>query len=369
MTVRSIAILGAGHGGCAAAADLGRRGYRVRLHARNPQRLAPLRAQGGIEARGIVQGLVPIELLTSDVEEAVGGADLIMLVVPGVAHSYYARALAPRIDGSVPIFINPGHTGGGLHFLHELRNAGYRGPVRSCETVSLTYITRMEGPGIVNIYSTTKRLRFAALPGSEGDALLALIKPLYPEIEPAGSVLETGLSNLNAIFHPPGMIMNAGWIQHTGGDFLFYREGFTDAVGRVTAAVDAERMAVAEALGVPALSFLDFFYQAGLTTKAARDSGDISRACRESEPNKTIKSPSSLDHRYVHEDVGHGLVPMAELGRLAGVATPTIAALIELAGLAVGIDYVRDGLTLERMGLAGKSPAELLRFVQDGEQS
>ena len=98
------------------------------------------------------------------------------------------------------------------------------------------------------------------------------------------------------------------------------------------------------------------FYQAGLTTEAARASGDISRACRESEPNKTIKSPPSLDHRYVHEDVGYGLVPFAELGRLAGVKTPTIDALVQLAGLSVGVDYVRDGLTLERLGLAGKSP-------------
>jgi opine dehydrogenase len=162
------------------------------------------------------------------------------------------------------------------------------------------------------------------------------------------------------------MIMNAGWIQHTGGDFLFYREGFTDAVGRVTAAVDAERLAIARALGVPAMPFIDVFYEAGLTTRAARDSGDISRACKESEPNKTIKSPSSLDHRYLHEDVGYGLVPMAALGRLAGVATPTIDALVQLAGLAVGIDYAREGLTLERLGLAGKSPSELLTLVEEG---
>jgi opine dehydrogenase len=366
MKVRSVAVLGAGHGGCAAAADLGKRGYSVRLHARNAERLAPLRAQGGIEARGIAQGLVPIDLLTTDVAEAVRGADLIMLVVPSVAHEHYARSLAHIIDGSQPLFINPGHTGGGLHFLHELRSAGYRGPVRSCETVTLTYITRMEGPGTVNIYSYTRRLGFAALPGREADALFALMKPLYPEIQQASSVLETGLSNPNATFHPEGMIMNAGWIQHTGGDFLFYREGFTDAVGRVTAAVDAERLAIASALGVPAKPFIDIFYEAGLTTKAARDSGDISRACKESEPNRTIKSPSSLDHRYVHEDVGYGLVPMAALGRLAGIATPTIDALVQLAGLALGIDYAREGLTLERLGLAGKSPSELITLVEQG---
>jgi uncharacterized membrane protein len=235
MDVRSIAVLGAGHGGCAAAADLGKRGYSVRLHARNAERLAPLRVQGGIEARGIHQGLVPIDLLSTDVAEAVRGADLIMLVVPSVAHEHYARELAPLLDGNQPIFINPGHTGGGLHFRHELRKAGYRRPLRSCETVTLTYITRMEGPAVVNIYSYTKRLRFAALPAKEAASLLALVKPLYPEIVPASSVLETALSNMNAIFHPEGMIMNAGWIQHTGGNFLFYREGLGrtgDAVPR-----------------------------------------------------------------------------------------------------------------------------------------
>ena len=309
---------------------------------------------------------VPVALMTTDLADAVRGADLIMLVVPSVAHAPYARALAPLIDGSQPIFLNPGHTGGGLHFLHELRRAGYRGPLKSCETVTLTYITRMEGPATVNIYSYTKRLRFAALPGRHAAEMFAVVKPLYPEIVQATSVLETGLGNLNAVFHPPGMLMNAGWLERTG--FLFYREGFTPAVGRVTAAVDAERMAVARALGIPATAFLDLFYEAGLTTKEARDAGDIARACEESAPNRTIKAPPRLDHRYIHEDVGYGLVPMAALGRLAGVATPTMDALVQLASIALGVDYARDGLTLERLGLAGKSPAELVRFAQQADE-
>jgi len=56
MAVKSVAILGAGHGGFAAAADLTSRGFEVRLQARNADRLKDLRARGGIEARGIVQG-------------------------------------------------------------------------------------------------------------------------------------------------------------------------------------------------------------------------------------------------------------------------------------------------------------------------
>src|SRR6202451_33125 len=126
MSIRTGGVLLAAHGGCVAPHHR-RRGYRVRLHARSAERLAPLRERGGIEVRGVQQGLVPVDLMTTDLAEAVRGADLIMLVVPSVAHEPYAQALAPLIDAGQPVFLNPGHTGGGLHFLHEMRRAGYRG--------------------------------------------------------------------------------------------------------------------------------------------------------------------------------------------------------------------------------------------------
>ena len=366
-TCQQVAVLGAGHGGCAAAADLTRRGFDVRLHARRDERLQPLREAGGIIARGVQDGLTPVGLMTTDVAEAVDGADLIMLVVPSVAYGPYADALAPLLTPERTVFLNPGHTGGGLHFVHELRRAGYRDPVRTCESVTLTYICRMEGPATVGIYSYTRNLKFSAFPGAHAEALFALMKPVYPELTLATNVLETGLANMNAVFHPPGMLMNAGWIEDTGGDFLFYRQSITESVGRVVSAVDAERMALAAALDVPASSFLESFYRAGLTTEAARDSGSVARACRESGPNATIKSPSSLDHRYIHEDVGHGLVPMGAFARIAGVPTPTIDSLNHLASQAVGIDYATDGLTLDKMGLSGLSQGAFARFVHEGD--
>lgn len=364
--IRTIAIMGAGHGGLAAAADLGKRGFDVRLHARRDESLQPIRDQEGIMANGVQTGLVPVPLLTTDVAEAVDGADLVMLVVPSVAHEFYAEVLAPLMRPDLPVFVNPGHTGGGLHFVKCLREAGYHGAVRTCESVTLTYICRKTGPAEIDIFSYVKNLKFAAFPGKHADELFATIKPLYPEIELRSSVLETALININAVFHAPGMLMNAGWIEDTGGDFLFYREGITPAVGRVTEAVDRERLAVADALGIPSSSFLDNFFQAGLTTKEAADSGDISRACVESEPNKSIKSPPSLDHRYVHEDVGYGLVPFAAFGDLAGVETPTIDAIVHLCAQLLGIPFSETGLTLDKMGLGGLKPADLERFIMEG---
>ena len=365
--IRSVAVMGAGHGGYAAAADLTRRGFEVRLHARRDESLEPIRANGGIDARGIFEGREMPALLTTDVAEAAAGADLVMLVVPSVAHAWYAERLAGVLAESTPVFLNPGHTGGGLHFRAEMRRTGHTALLEVCETVTLSFICRIEAPARVGIYSYTKSLMFAALPGSATGRLHAAISLLFPEIRPASSVLETGLANINAVFHPPGMLLNAGWIEATGGDFLFYREGVTDAVGRAAAAIDAERLAVARALDVPSRPFLEMFHDAGLTTRAAMESGSISRACRESAPNATLKSPPSLDHRYVHEDVGYGLVPIVALGRLAEVKTPIIDSHIALLSAATGIDYATEGLTLERMGIAGLEPAALHRLVQERE--
>ncbi|MEK9684364.1 MAG: NAD/NADP octopine/nopaline dehydrogenase family protein [Rhodospirillaceae bacterium] len=367
MTVKEIAILGAGHGGLAAAADLGIRGFGVRLHARRQETLDPIIRQGGIQVSGVQEGLVPVSSTSTDLAEVIDGADLIMLVVPSVAHEYYARLLAPILSRDVPIFLNPGHTCGGLHFVHCLRQAGYTSPVKTCEAVTLTYICRKNGPASVEVFSYVKNLKFAGFPGKHATELYDLLQPLFPEVELRSSVLETGMTNINAVFHSPGMLMNAGWIEATDGNFLFYREGITQAVGKIIEDVDRERLEITRALKIPSASFLENFYQAGLTTRQAMVSGDISRACYESEPNKSIVSPPSLNHRYIHEDVGYGLVPFAAFGDLAGVQTPTIDSIIHLCSRMMGVDYNRNGLTIEKMGLAQIPASDLDKFVHEGD--
>ncbi|MEE2956890.1 MAG: NAD/NADP octopine/nopaline dehydrogenase family protein [Pseudomonadota bacterium] len=366
MGTKRVAILGAGHGGLAAAADLTARGFEVSLHARRQETLSPLQNQGGVLAQGVQDGLFPIDLLTTNLEEAITGVDLIMLVLPSVAHKFYAEGLASLLNPDIPIFVNPGHTGGALHFVNELRRSGYVLPIKTCETVTLTYICRKSSLKAVDIFSYTRKLKFAAFPGKYAKEMYNLIKPIYPEISLVSSVLETALTNINAVFHTPAMLLNAGWIEDTKGDFRFYNEGITPAVGRVIGELDAERMKIAGALKVPTASFLENFYQAGLTTKAAFESGDIAKACVDSKPNKEIKSPSSLDHRYVHEDVGYGLVPFAEFGRLAGVRTPTIDALVHIFSELMTTSFSKEGLTLSGMGLENLDPRGVHQFVEDG---
>jgi opine dehydrogenase len=367
MTLQRIAVLGAGNGGCAAAADLGARGFEVRLYNRSRERLAPLLERGGLERHGATgEGFVELALITDDLGRAVGGADLIMLTVPISAHPFYARQLGPLLPPDGVLFLNPGHMGGGLFMAHEIHRLTGRTDVRTCEVSTLAYACRMRGPAAVNVMGVMRTLPFAAFPGRWRDELLEVLRPLYPSLVPASHVLETGFLDINAVEHPPQIICNAGWVEHTRGDYLFYYEGTTPSVGRVIDTLDRERMAVAAAAGVPTRPFVQVFAEMGYTTEDAATQGTAYAALQESAPNRWIKGPKSLDHRYLHEDVGWGLVPWAELGRSLGVPTPVMDALITLGSALTGRDYRTDGLTLERLGLAGKRSEELAGYLRDG---
>lgn len=367
MAIQKIAILGAGNGGCAAAADLTLRGFQVRLFSRSESTTVKLGKLGEIE---LVEGggskkAAPF-FLSPHLPPVVQGVDLIVVTTPAVGHEYLAKGIASYLTDGQKILLNPGHTGGALHFANLLRQLGCKAQIQLCETVTLTYICRMPQFGRVEVYRRTTNLRCAAFPAKNGAAMVDEIRQVFPNVVAAANVMETGFSNINAIMHPAGILGNAGWIEKTGGDFLYYREGVTPAIGRWIDAVDRERLEIVKRLGLAPLRFVDIFHQAGLATVEARDTGSAYEAIHNSEPNFTIKSPPALDHRYIREDVGYGLVPMAEIGRLLGVATPVMDSLITLASTALGVDFRRDGLTLAKLGLSGVAPAALPDILTNG---
>jgi opine dehydrogenase len=367
MSIQKIAVLGAGNGGCAAAADLTLRGFEVRLFSRSESTIARLANRGEIELieNGGKKSAAPY-FMSPHLPPVVQGADLIIIATPAVGHEYLAQQLAKYVVDGQRILLNPGHTGGSLHCANLLRQLGCEADVKICETVTLTYICRMPEPGKVEIYRRTTNLRCAAFPGKHTAHVVKEMQEIFPNVTPAAHALETGFSNINAIMHPAGMLGNAGWIEKSGGDFLWYHEGITPAIGKWIDVVDAERVAIVHALGLVPLRFVDIFHEAGLTSDAGRKSGSAYQAIHESEPNRTIKSPPSLDHRYLKEDVGFGLVPMVEIGKLLGAKTPVMDALITLASAALGVDFREDGLTLKKMGLAGVTRDALPKLLQEG---
>jgi opine dehydrogenase len=361
-----VAILGAGNGGIAAAADLGTRGFSVSLCNRSRDRLEPFIRLGGVEMTGALgDAFVPVPRITQDVAEAVRGAEVIMLTVPASGQAYYAEALAQVLQPDQLLVLNASNTGSALHVGRLLAERDAP-PVTIVELNSLTYICRMASPTKINITGPAKTSRMAALPASARDDAYAKFRRLYPHAEPVESVLVTSLTNLNAVLHPPGMLMNAGWIEHTAGQFYYYYEGTTPSIARGIEAIDRERQRIAAAYGFTLASFLDFFYQAGYTSRRAWVAGSIFEAMKDSIPNRYIKAQPNLEGRYIKEDIAFGLVPMRALAEPVGAATPTIEAFIHLASVATGVDHTATGLNAERLGIVGANRAGVERLARDG---
>jgi opine dehydrogenase len=362
-----VAVLGAGNGGCALTADLAIRGFDVRLFNRSPERLAPIRQRGGITATGDVEGFGEPTLITTDIAAAIDGCDTIVITAPTTSLPSFAAMLVHDLKSHQLVWLNPGHMGGALCFVAELRRLGAGAVPAVCESATLSHGSRMREPAAVHVMRLVRNLLVAGVPSTSTPDCVSRLDTLLPgRVAAASSVFETGLLDLNAVEHPAQILCNAGWLEHTRGDYLFYYEGTTPAVGRVIDAVDRERMALAEAMGVPTLSFVDYFHRAGFTSAQAARTGSSYRAMQDSEPNRWIKGPPSLDHRYVHEDVGWGLVPWQALGGVFDVPMPVTASLITIATAMNGIDYPSQGLTLEKMGLADLSARSLREYVHTG---
>lgn len=356
-----IAVLGAGNVGCALAADLTRRGFDVRLFNRSTARLDPIRDAGGITLTGVLEGFAEVRHLSQDLRATIRKADVVAVALPTVSLPHYAEALAEATTDDQVIWLNPGHTGGALYLAHEIRR---RFPGRRpmiCQLSTASHVSRMTGPAAVGVFALPAA-GLAALPARCLDECHERIDALLPgQFTHLANVLEADLGNINALLHPPGMICGSAWIEATGGDFRFYADGTTPAVARVLDAVDGERLALAERLGIAAAPFADLFRLAGFTGThhTAFD------AIRHSAPIQAIKAPPTLSHRYLDEDVGWGLVPWLHLARAAGTPAPNIAAVVRMASILNGVDYATTGLTLERMGLASLTPDEIRDHVEE----
>src|SRR5262249_60109255 len=93
------------------------RGSEVRLFARSENTLMPIAKRGGIEVveDGIEQFATPF-MISAHLAPVVNGADLIIVAAPAVAHEYLAKNLTPYLADGQRILLNPGHTGGSLHY-------------------------------------------------------------------------------------------------------------------------------------------------------------------------------------------------------------------------------------------------------------
>ncbi|MDH5448727.1 MAG: NAD/NADP octopine/nopaline dehydrogenase family protein [Candidatus Bathyarchaeota archaeon] len=362
--VSHVAVLGCGNGGLATSAHLAMKGFTIALfeHPRFAKNIVHIKEKRGIEVTGTIEGMAEINLVTTEISQAIEKAEVIIVVVPAFAQSAFFELMLPHLKKGQTIILNPGNHGA-LELYRRLIQQRIQGKVLVAETASLIYACIRDKVASVRIDAIKKVMPISAIPSIRNSELIDLVKELYSQFILAKNVLETSFSNFNFILHPTTTILNSGWIESTNGNFDFYRLGMSKSVCRILEKLDAERKKVGRVLKLDLIStaeLFDFFY--GIKGK------DIFSLVQKSPIHGGYgpSAPNNLFHRYVTEDVPFGLVPLSSFGKLTGVPTKLTNAVIRIACSLNNTDYNAVGRTAEKLGLANFSLEKISKYVTEG---
>lgn len=355
-----IAVLGGGHGCYAAAADLTEQGHEVALWRRSAEALAPLLDEPVITIKDAA-GERPVQIaqVCTDIGEAVRGAELVLIPSPATAQTDIARAMAPHLTDGQVVYLPPG-TFGSVVMSRIVTASGNTADVTWAETGTLPWLARKHGPTTVAITIRATRLPTGCFPHRNADHALAVLRRAFDSIEDCGDALSGALMNAGPIIHPPLIIMNAGPLQHFD-EWDIHNEGTQPAIRAVTNQLDAERIAVREALGhsAPHFPLRDHYendqWMYGDAHQALVDSGDWREHI------------DLLEHRYMREDTAFGLAFLVSVAQWAGVDVPVARGLLAMAGAIVGEDLATGERTLGALGLAELTPEQMRTYLETGE--
>jgi opine dehydrogenase len=359
-----IAVLGGGNGSFAAAGDFALQGHNTRLWRRDAADVAAHCAAGSRiivkDAKGRHEA--QLALVTSDIAEAVRGAELILCPAPAFAQHDIAARLAPHLSDSQVVFLPPA-TFGSMIFATAARDAGNRAAVSFAETGTLPWLTRKHGPFEVAITIRAKRLPVGVFPLKTADHALDVIGQAFPgAIEPCGDALSGALMNAGPIIHPPLIVMNAGPIEHFER-WDIHKEGTQRSIRRVTDALDAERIAVREGCGYTGPHFPLAHHYASEGEEWMYGRGSHERLTASGDWRERIVL---TEHRYMREDLRLGLSLLVSAAELAGVATPLAKSFLAIGGAICGEDFMKQGRTLASLGLGGLDRAQLQTLLREG---
>lgn len=353
-------IIGGGNGGQAAGGHLGIMGFDVNLYDISSETVEAINLQGGIEVCGAVTGFGKIQKASLSLEEVICDTDIIMIVVPALAHKTIAQQLSPLLKDGQIVFLHPGATLGALEFRHILDMSGCKAEVIICESLSLLYACRLVRAGSVDIKGIKRELMVSSLPANKINIVMESLNTAFPTMYPGKNVLETSLSNLNALMHPAPSLLNTSLIESVH-DWKYYLDGITPSIGSFVVRMDKERLLLGELFGLKLDSVMDMYI------KLYGVSGDtLTEMVRQNDAYKEISGQKRIDTRYILEDIPMGLVPMVSLAKKFGVSCEMMDTVCKMSSFVLDSDLITSGRTAENLGIDSLTLEEFLKYIETG---
>jgi opine dehydrogenase len=383
---KPVAILGGGAVAQTQAADFALEGFKVHLYDM-PQfakkSLSEIIENRKIELGGVQsnlknfirEGIAEIDVVTTDISEALKGAGLVIVAIPGTGHEIFFENMIPHLEDGQIVSIFPDNFGS-LVLKEMMQKRGCSANVLVGGWHSAPYGTRLVRPGKVDCVVREAIQIYDAFPSGDGDKFIESLKdtPIFSGVSDfirADTAIGVGIANANPLVHVPGSILNVGAMEVSQvedilapkGQWNLYKHGMSPSVSRVQMAFYHEERKIVDALSLKmALEYPDrqffskysvmapeYFIPFGLATLSGN-----------------IYGPNSVEDRYFTEDIPIGSVARYNIARALHVDVPVIKSMIDLGSIMCERDFLKEGRSLERMGLEGMNKRQMIRYLREG---
>ena len=353
-----IGIAGAGSVAFATAALLAENGHDPMLWSPSGTGTAALREGAALCAVGAIEAEITPRIATSTRQLAEEN-DCVLIALPAYGHKAVMDALAPFIRDGQHVIVSS-HASLGAIYLGQLlaaRNAS--APITAWGTTAVT--GRRQSPSRVQVNTVRKLIDLCTVPDDRSDEALVLCRRLFGDrFQPREGLLAISLSNLNPQNHMGIALGNMTRMER--GEDWSQGQNVTPNVGRLLEALDAERLAIADALGLKVRTIFEHFHLSFHVPVASIS--EMNQQMHKQGNGGT--GPATADSRYVTEDVPYGLVLTAALGQMVDRPAILHEAGIRIFSAMYGRDFMAENALLDAIGLSGHRLDDLKTAARTG---
>ncbi|KVU72916.1 hypothetical protein WK73_17600 [Burkholderia ubonensis] len=272
----------------------------------------------------------PVEA-TDDPARAIGSSDWVLLAVPAFAHAALLERIRPFLAPHAWVGCIGCAAGFDWRVARILGNGVRHFGLQRTPWVARTVVRGQ----VVHVTAARGRVGIAGHPSRELAALAPRLSDAFGlELHPLNGYLSVTLGFDNPTLHPPRLFALYGSGSPVPPSVRFYGD-WDDAASAHLLRVDDELARIRRALNVPD--------EVGARAHFGVDApGALTPLVRAMTPLRDITVPSradgspDTDARFFQEDFAHGLAIHREIGRVAGVETPALCALLEWAETLIG---------------------------------
>ena len=352
---RNVGVIGSSNSAWAVSSYLSGSGYDVYILVRNFDRVKVIAEKKEIKAYGKLNGTFKIKEVTADEENFINSVDTIFICTVTTAYIDIMERISTYLREGQEIILFSSKLGGVLEVTNYLQKKKIKG-IKVIETDAI-FACRITDPETVWIRGWKEWTLYSSETYSKTLENAYIIKRFFPKLESAKNFLQRGLTDFGAMSHATIMLANMNSVDRKE-KFLFYYEGFTKNTISLLEKIEKERDEVGRAYNTKFISLrelLDKYY-------CCLEDNLYNTLTHVPNYNKSV-APDTLNHRFILEDVSCSLVPTYYLARVANIKTPLIDSIINIFSILLRRNFLKEGRTLERLGLEGKSRKEIIEYI------